>query len=113
MRGKPSCWEPLRARSRDWSPLPRLRLAGPMGAIFLGLVVGAVCFWSVTSLKHMLGYDDSLMHSAFTVSAVLSEHWVPLSLQAFIRWYRCLDYVANGVAEYNMATQFMSQAWAS
>ncbi len=32
----------------------------PNGALVIGLVAGVICFWSATSLKHMLGYDDSL-----------------------------------------------------
>ena len=32
----------------------------PGGGLVIGLVAGAVCFWTATSLKHMLGYDDSL-----------------------------------------------------
>ena len=39
-----------------------------MGSIVIGLVVGAVCYWSVSSLKSMLGYDDSL--DAFGVHCV-------------------------------------------
>jgi Amt family ammonium transporter len=34
--------------------------AGPMGAILIGFASSVVCFWSATSLKHLLGYDDSL-----------------------------------------------------
>ena len=34
--------------------------AGPMGAILIGFASSVVCFWSATSLKHKLGYDDSL-----------------------------------------------------
>jgi len=33
---------------------------GPMGAIVLGLIAGPLCLWGVTSLKRMLGADDSL-----------------------------------------------------
>ncbi len=40
----------------------------PGGALVIGFVAGAICFWSATSLKHMLGYDDSL--DAFGVHAV-------------------------------------------
>jgi Amt family ammonium transporter len=40
----------------------------PGGALVIGFVAGAVCFWSATSLKHMMGYDDSL--DAFGVHAV-------------------------------------------
>ncbi|OAJ67310.1 ammonium transporter [Gluconobacter cerinus] len=32
----------------------------PGGAVVIGLIAGAVCFWSATWLKHALGYDDSL-----------------------------------------------------
>ena len=32
----------------------------PGGAIVIGVAAGVVCFWAATSLKHMLGYDDSL-----------------------------------------------------
>jgi Amt family ammonium transporter len=32
----------------------------PGGALVIGLVSGIVCYWAATSLKHMLGYDDSL-----------------------------------------------------
>ena len=40
----------------------------PGGALAIGFIAGAICFWSATSLKHMLGYDDSL--DAFGVHAV-------------------------------------------
>lgn len=33
---------------------------GPMGAIAIGAISGIACFWGATSLKHKLGYDDSL-----------------------------------------------------
>ena len=40
----------------------------PGGALAIGFVAGAICFWSASSLKHMMGYDDSL--DAFGVHAV-------------------------------------------
>ena len=40
----------------------------PGGALVIGIVAGVVCFWAATSLKKMLGYDDSL--DAFGVHAV-------------------------------------------
>lgn len=39
---------------------PACGFVGPMGAIILGIISGVVCFWAVTSLKRMFGYDDSL-----------------------------------------------------
>jgi Amt family ammonium transporter len=40
----------------------------PGGALLLGLIAGVVCFFAATSLKHALGYDDSL--DAFGVHCV-------------------------------------------
>jgi Amt family ammonium transporter len=40
----------------------------PTGALVIGLVAGVICFWAVTSLKGMLGYDDAL--DAFGVHGV-------------------------------------------
>src|SRR5207237_8297334 len=39
---------------------PAAGYSGPMGAIVLGLVVGAVCFVFCTAIKNALGYDDAL-----------------------------------------------------
>ena len=32
----------------------------PMAALIIGGIAGVVCFWATSSLKNMLGYDDSL-----------------------------------------------------
>jgi len=47
---------------------PAAGFVDPTGAIIIGIIAGVVCFWSATSLKHMLGYDDSL--DAFGVHGV-------------------------------------------
>ncbi len=47
---------------------PASGFVGAGGAIAIGLAAGVVCFWAATSLKHMLGYDDSL--DAFGVHCV-------------------------------------------
>ncbi len=39
---------------------PACAFVGPMGAIILGIIAGVLCFWAVTGLKSMFGYDDSL-----------------------------------------------------
>ncbi len=48
------------------TPASGFVLPGP--ALIIGIVAGIVCFWSATSLKHVLGYDDSL--DAFGVHGV-------------------------------------------
>jgi len=39
---------------------PACGFVGPMGSIILGIAAGVICFWGVTGLKSMFGYDDSL-----------------------------------------------------
>jgi Amt family ammonium transporter len=48
------------------TPASGFVLPGP--ALIIGIVAGIGCFWSATSLKHMLGYDDSL--DAFGVHGI-------------------------------------------
>jgi len=47
---------------------PASGFVGPMGSLIIGLIAGVACFWGATSLKHMMGYDDSL--DAFGVHGV-------------------------------------------
>src|ERR1700678_2500667 len=41
---------------------------GPPSAVLIGLIAGVVCFVAATSLKHVMGYDDSL--DAFGVHGI-------------------------------------------
>jgi Amt family ammonium transporter len=47
---------------------PAAGFVDPKGALIIGIVAGIICYWAATSLKHMLGYDDSL--DAFGVHGV-------------------------------------------
>ena len=47
---------------------PASGFVGPSPAVIIGLAAGVVCFVAATSLKHMLGYDDSL--DAFGVHGI-------------------------------------------
>jgi Amt family ammonium transporter len=47
---------------------PASGFVGPTGALVIGIAAGVICFWSATSLKHMLKYDDSL--DAFGVHGI-------------------------------------------
>ena len=48
------------------TPASGFVLPGP--GLIIGIAAGVICFWSATSLKHMLGYDDSL--DAFGVHGI-------------------------------------------
>ena len=47
---------------------PASGFVDPSGALMLGLIAGAICYWGATSLKNMFGYDDSL--DAFGIHGV-------------------------------------------
>lgn len=47
---------------------PASGFVGVSGSLIIGIAAGVICFWSATSLKHMLGYDDSL--DAFGVHCI-------------------------------------------
>jgi Amt family ammonium transporter len=47
---------------------PASGYVNPTGALIIGIVAGVVCFWAATSLKNMMGYDDSL--DAFGVHGI-------------------------------------------
>jgi Amt family ammonium transporter len=47
---------------------PASGFVGPVGSLVIGAAAGVVCYWGVSGLKHMFGYDDAL--DAFGVHAV-------------------------------------------
>lgn len=91
---------------------PACGWAGPMGSIFLGLVVGAVCFWTVTQLKHRLGYDDSLdAFGVHGVGGIIGALGTAVVANPALGGTGVWDYVANKVADYDLMTQLISQSW--
>jgi ammonium transporter, Amt family len=113
MRGKPSM---LGGASGAIAGLvaitPACGWAGPMGAIGLGFVVGAICFWGVTGLKSKLGYDDSLdAFGVHGIGGIIGAIGTGIVASPSLGGTGVWDYVANGVAEFSMATQVTSQLW--
>src|SRR5467141_4029767 len=56
---------------------PAAGFVGPMPALAIGIVAGAVCYWMVTKVKALFGYDDALdafgVHGAGgTIGALLT-----------------------------------------
>jgi Amt family ammonium transporter len=47
---------------------PAAGFVDPVGALLIGIAAGVCCYWGATSLKRMLGYDDSL--DAFGIHGV-------------------------------------------
>jgi Amt family ammonium transporter len=91
---------------------PACGWAGPVGSIALGLVVGIVCFWAVTSLKNSLGYDDSLdAFGVHCIGGIIGALGTAVVANPALGGTGVWDYVANAVGEYNFAAQLTSQAW--
>lgn len=112
-RGKPSM---LGAASGAVAGLvaitPACGFVGPMGSIAMGLVVGVLCYWAVSSLKHTLGYDDSLdVFGVHCVGGMFGALATGVFASPALGGTGVYDYVANAVGEYDMLAQVTSQAW--
>jgi len=86
---------------------PAAGFIGPMGAIILGLIAGAVALFFCTSVKQALGYDESLdvfgIHAvAGVVGSVLTGILISQNLGG-------VGVVVKGVDTYNMGTQVAAQ----
>ena len=91
---------------------PACGFAGPMGAIVLGLVAGAVCLWAVTGLKRALGYDDALdVFGVHGIGGIVGALGTGIVAAPSLGGTGVFDYAANAVGQYSIATQLMNQAW--
>jgi ammonium transporter, Amt family len=92
---------------------PACGFVGPAGAIAIGLLVSPICFFFVTKVKYMFGYDDALdvfgIHAMGGIFGALATGiFVNPALGGTGVW----DYVANGVGAYDMTAQMTAQLWA-
>ncbi|TAL46532.1 MAG: ammonium transporter, partial [Methylovulum sp.] len=113
MRGTPSM---LGAASGAVAGLvaitPACGWSGPMGAIGLGLLAGALCFWAVTELKNKLGYDDALdVFGVHGISGMLGSLGTAFVASPALGGTGVYDYVANSFGEYSIFSQLQSQLW--
>lgn len=92
---------------------PACGFVGPMGAIAIGLIAGGLCLWSVTVLKRLLGYDDSLdVFGVHGVGGIAGALLTAVFCAPSLGGTGVYDYVANAVgADYSIGTQLVSQLW--
>jgi Amt family ammonium transporter len=91
---------------------PAAGFAGPMGAIVLGLVAGAVCLWAVTGLKKALGYDDSLdVFGVHAIGGIIGAIGTGIVVSPALGGSGVFDYGAMKVGDFVMSTQVVSQLW--
>ena len=91
---------------------PACGFVGPMGAIVLGLIAGALCLWGVSGLKRMLGADDSLdVFGVHGVGGIIGALGTGVFAAPSLGGSGIYDYVANKVgADYSIMDQVMIQA---
>ncbi len=91
---------------------PACGWVGPMGSIALGIIVGAVCLWSVNGLKRIFGYDDALdVFGVHCIGGIVGALGVGVFASPSLGGTGVYDYAANKVADYDMGAQLISQAW--
>jgi Amt family ammonium transporter len=93
---------------------PAAGYAGPGGALVLGLVSGAVCFWACTRLKSRFDYDDSLdVFGVHCVAGVIGTLAVALLASPSLGGTGIVDFTitpgSGVVAAYDMGGQLWAQ----
>ncbi|KAB2861823.1 MAG: ammonium transporter, partial [Bauldia sp.] len=84
---------------------PASGYAGPMGAIVLGLVAGAVCFFFCTTIKNAFGYDDAFdVFGVHCIGGIVGALGTGILVAPSLGGTGVLDY-ETGKAGYDFAAQ--------
>ena len=89
---------------------PASGYAGPMGAIVLGLVVGVVCLFMVTTIKNMFGYDDALdVFGVHCIGGIVGAIGTGILVAPALGGSGIMDYTTGKIADYDFMTQVIAQ----
>ena len=89
---------------------PAAGFSGPMGAIVLGLIAGAVCFFFCTTVKNALGYDNSLdVFGVHCIGGIIGALLTGILVNPALGGAGIMDYTVGKIAEYDMVTQMWAQ----
>ena len=92
---------------------PACGFVGPMGSLIIGLLAGAICLWACASLKHKLGYDDSLdVFGVHCIGGILGALLTGVFVSPTLGGTGVYDYVANASSFDSIGAQLLRQAWA-
>ncbi len=92
---------------------PACGFVGPMGAIVIGLLAGAICLWAVNQLKRMLGIDDALdVFGVHAVGGIVGAILTGVFVSKGLGGAGIPDFVRNEFVDVQIGTQVMSQLWA-
>ncbi len=89
---------------------PASGFAGPMGAIVLGLIVGVVCLFFVTTVKNMFGYDDALdVFGIHCIGGIVGAIGTGILVAPALGGTGIMDYTTGKIADYDFMTQVIAQ----
>jgi Amt family ammonium transporter len=94
---------------------PAAGFSGPMGAICLGLVAGALCFFACTAIKNLFRYDDSLdVFGVHGIGGIIGAIATGILVSPDLGGSGLADYVSKPgelvAGSYDMMTQVIIQA---
>ena len=89
---------------------PAAGFSGIMGAIVLGLIVGAVCLFFCSTVKSALGYDDALdVFGVHCIGGIVGAIGTGILVNPALGGTGIFDYTTGKVADYDFATQLIAQ----
>jgi ammonium transporter, Amt family len=92
---------------------PACGFVGPMGGIIIGLLVSPICYFFVSKVKTMFGYDDALdVFGIHAVGGIFGALATGVFVNPALGGMGVYDYVANKVGAYDFAAQMTAQLWA-
>jgi ammonium transporter, Amt family len=91
---------------------PAAGYVGPLGALVTCGIAGAVCFFAVTTVKSMLGYDDALdTFGVHCIGGMIGSLGTGIFVNPKFGGTGVYDYVANKVGDFDAMAQIVSQLW--
>jgi ammonium transporter, Amt family len=91
---------------------PAAGYVGPVGAFITCAVAGVVCFFAVTKVKAMLGYDDALdTFGVHCIGGILGSLGTGIFVNPKFGGSGVYDYVANKVGDFDATAQIVAQLW--
>src|SRR5438552_4054366 len=91
---------------------PAAGFVGPIGAFFTCAIAGVLCFFAVTKVKAMLGYDDALdTFGVHCIGGIIGSLGTGTFVNPKFGGTGVYDYVANKVGDFDAWAQIVSQFW--
>ena len=91
---------------------PAAGYVGPMGALIVCAAAAVICFFAVTKVKSMLGYDDALdTYGVHCVGGIVGSIGTGIFVNPALGGTGVWDYVANKVGDFDAGAQIVAQLW--